>query len=190
MSGVTYILETIHPITLTHDALEPDYYLKNSKLYFKDAELERSKGELALGIISLEKIRAEADTETNDLLSPSLKDLKLVYNLLPDKVDSVEQLTTPCIEVLLALTYMQIITAEELVKAEELSKAHKAIDFAKEHVKTALQMSEGDRRESEVMIYSEMNDITSDPSMSTEYVLSKIQKIKEATRKLEVSFFH
>lgn len=190
MNAIGYVKTSSNPPTLTHEALQPDYYLRNAKIYFQEGEIARSKGQLGEGIKAVEKIREAADEESNELIAPALHDIRAVYEKLPYEITTAEEITIPCVEVLLALTYQQIIVAENLILEGELSNVNKAIDYAMEHVKTALVMSQGDRKESEVMIYAEMNDILSNPSMPADEMMIKIQKVKEDTRDLEVSFFH
>lgn len=177
-----------NPMLLTQEAITPDFLLKNARLYIEEDAHDRSIRSLEDGIAFIQKINAEVDPESQEVITPAVKDLIAVHQLMKEDIFDLETLNEQCVQMLLALTFAQVKLAEDLIEKAEMGKAEKSIRFGMSHIKNALLLSSGTKKNDEVGIYSELNKIIKDPHMSKEEIKEILQGVLTAIKNLEVSF--
>ncbi len=182
-----YKNQKVH-VLLSDTALSPSIHFRNCKSYIESGEFDRGIGQLEAGIAACEQIHSEVDSVSRLLLDSALSRLQLVRNEVESDTPHLKALNQACVEVLLALTHAQVIYAKQRVLVSEDPEARSALVHAMSQVKAALLLSEGNKKHSEVEIYSLMNDMVKDYQNPLRHSLSLLDTIDQSLVDLEISF--
>jgi len=187
-----YVLKYFHegekPVSLLTEATRPDNLLLNSRTHLREESMERSHSNLTGAIKKLESIKADADSMSRKHIQTSLNDLYRALELMESGKLEVDELNTASILTLNALTYYQIKSAEDFIRNNEFGKAKVALEYGKSHVKNALIFADGDKKNHEIRIYTEMDAIIGDESLNKSQRIKKLEEILDELEDLEVAY--
>lgn len=171
----TKILDKSKPALLTEQAVEPDLLLDNSKFYLKEHAYERSLDQLDGAIKAIREIELDLDEESRRILEFSISELELVRTEM--EMDSLvtEDLNEAFSDALNALTIAELKVSEILLKQNHPKDALVALKYGMYHVKHALKYSQGEKKEYEIHIYQEIDELLEDNSLSEEEMIEKLE---------------
>lgn len=171
----TKVLDKSKPALLTEQAVEPDLLLDNSKFYLKEHAYERSLDQLDGAIKAIREIELDLDAESRRILEFSISELELVRTEM--EMDSLvtEDLNEAFSDALNALTIAELKVSEILLKQNHPKDALVALKYGMYHVKHALKYSQGEKKEYEIHIYQEIDELLEDNSLSEEEMIEKLE---------------
>ncbi len=171
----TKVLDDSKPALLTEQAVEPDLLLDNSKFYLKEHAYERSLDQLDGAIKAIREIELDLDEESKRILEFSISELELVRQEM--EMDSLvtADLNEAFSDALNALTIAELKVSEILLKQNHPKDALVALKYGMYHVKHALKYSQGDKKEYEIHIYQEIDELLENNSLSEEEMIEKLE---------------
>ncbi|SNT30942.1 hypothetical protein SAMN05421640_3339 [Ekhidna lutea] len=176
------------PISISAKASVPGYALQNARLYLEEKIHSRSLLHLNEAIHSIEFLRDHADEASRKLISTGLIGLYQVKNEMTDGRFDRKKLNESSVIVLNALIYYEIASARAFILEEKRPETMKALDKAIENLRNALDFAEGNRKEYEVQIFSDMNTITSNYYADKEVMVQTLDNILLELSDLDVSY--
>ena len=188
MYGIGYFIDREKPATLTHEAVDPDILLSNSKAYIEEHARERSLFHLDQAIQSIKEIEQDMDEESKKRVDESIRELEIVFNEIRDDNFEMKDLNNACIKALNALTYAEIKVSEHFIESDQLDKAKLAMKYGMLHVKNALMFSEGTKKEYEVTIYAEMDSSIENKHMSKKEIIALMERMLVELDSLDKEF--
>ncbi|MDW3193054.1 MAG: hypothetical protein R8G66_11850 [Cytophagales bacterium] len=171
----TKILDDSKPALLTEQAVEPDLLLDNSKFYLKEHAYERSLDQLDQAIKAIREIELDLDEESKRILEFSISELELVRTEM--EMDSLvtEDLNEAFSDALNALTIAELKISEILLQQNHPKDALVALKYGMYHVKHALKYSQGEKKEYEIHIYEEIDELLENNSLSEAEMIEKLE---------------
>lgn len=171
----TKVLDDSKPALLTEQAVEPDLLLDNSKFYLKEHAYERSLDQLDGAIKAIREIELDLDEESKRILEFSISELELVKKEM--EMDSLvtADLNEAFSDALNALTIAELKVSEILLKQNHPKDALVALKYGMYHVKHALKYSQGEKKEYEIHIYQEIDELLENNSLSEEEMIEKLE---------------
>lgn len=173
------------PVLLTKRALFPNFHMENAKLYLHEENLDRSIYELGTSIFEIERIKVKVDPKSRVMIELALKDLRDVYTRMKNNDVNMGLLDRACVEMLLALSFAQVKSAEYFVGQKQLEKSRKSLKNGMYHIKRALRISEGTYKDNEINVYTEMNEIVSNRKLSEKEINKKLKFILKEIQELD-----
>lgn len=169
------VLDDSKPALLTEQAVEPDLLLDNSKFYLKEHAYERSLDQLDGAIKAIREIELDLDEESKRILEFSIAELELVKKEM--EMDSLvtADLNEAFSDALNALTIAELKVSEILLKQNHPKDALVALKYGMYHVKHALKYSQGEKKEYEIHIYQEIDELLENNSLSEEEMIEKLE---------------
>lgn len=160
------VFESIHqledrtlPATLSPRATMPDLYLRNAKAYLQEHSTERALANVEKAIESVEYLRKFVDPDSDRILETAIEDLKIVYGHVHTRRFGFDEVNTAFIELLNALTYVELKETEDYVKKHEVEKALHAMEYSMDHIRNALRFATGQDRVYEMLLLAQMDTI-------------------------------
>ena len=185
---INHYIKSSEPVTLISDSTKPDIFLLNSKLYLVENSPDRGYSNLQNAINLIETMRSEYDEESQVHIDLAMEGLREISSDLENKKVYMHDLNEAYVLALNALTYAQIREAEIYVQKGEMGKAKEALKYAMAHIQNALKFSEGSKKEYEIQIYSEMNSIIEDESLTKEEIFRLLENMLDELEDLEVAY--
>lgn len=171
----TKVLDDSKPALLTEQAVEPDLLLDNSKFYLKEHAYERSLDQLDQAINAIREIELDLDEESKRILEYSIAELELVRKEM--EMDSLvtEDLNEAFSDALNALTIAELKISEILLQQNHPKDALVALKYGMYHVKHALKYSQGEKKEYEIHIYQEIDELLENNTLSEAEMIEKLE---------------
>lgn len=176
------------PITLTQEAIKPSIHLVNSKLYFEENNYNRSVEELKNGILEIEALIKYLRPASKEKVIYALDNLRNVYQKARGNRLPKDQINEASTNMLLSLTYIQVKAAGYFVAEGEQESSRTALRYAMYHIKSALILSEGTKKEYEIQIYAEMNEIIKNRELSSSEIELRIAHVESQLENSKVTF--
>lgn len=183
-----FYFQISRPATLTQEAIRPSIHLVNSKLYFEEDNYKRSLKELERGIEEIEGLKTAIHPASEEKINEALAELQRVYENALDKDISKDQINQASVDMLLALTYSQVKAAKAFIEEQKQKKCRQALRYAMYHIKNALILSEGTKKDYEVQIYAEMNEVVKNYRLTADDITDLIGRILADLEASEVVF--
>lgn len=171
----TKVIDAAKPALLTEQAVEPDLLLDNSKFYMKEHAYDRSMSQLDDAIAAIREIELDLDEESKRILEISIAELELVRREM--EMDSVvlEDLNKAFSDALNALTIAELKITEVLLQHNHPKDALVALKYGLYHIKHALKYSNGEKKEYEIHIYQEIDELLENNTLSDEEMIEKLE---------------
>lgn len=182
--------ERNEPLPVLMRAVKPDHLLLNARAYIQESAFQRSHDNLKEAITEMEYVVAQADTASSIHINTGLEDLRLVEKMMQQGDYNSSELNKACVVALNALSYYQIKSAEDFIRHDMRPEAVKALRHGMAHVKNALIFAEGNKKDNEVHIYNEMNDIIRDDDLLKGTIMDKLDAMLYELEDLEVAYHH
>lgn len=179
--GLFYLISTrfaSDKITLLkEEAVDPDLFLSNSRVYYQDHAYQRSIRHLDNAITSIKAIEADIDEQGKDLLEEVIIDLEIVRKELETDSLVVDDLNTSYSEALNALTSAELKVTKALIEADHDGEAIVALKYGMMHLKNTLQYTSGEKKEYEIHIYEEIDSLLEHSAIPHDQMVEKLDKI-------------
>ena len=185
---VGFIKAERSPVAISSHASIPNYALQNARLYLTDKLHSRSLLHLKEAVRSIAYLRDHADDASKKHLTTGLEALKSVERDMDAGFFYSNELNENSVIALNALMYFEIASAKQFIEEEKRPQAMKALAFAIEHLRNALDFAKGNKKEYEVQIFSDINDITSNYYAEKSELISKLDGILEELEDLDVAY--
>lgn len=186
--GIDQYNKSTKPVTLISDAVKPDIYLLNSKLYVVSDSPDWGMKSLVKAIQLIEGFRHQYDENSQVHIDKAMDDLTMIREDLHNGYVNLRELNNAYVQTLNALTYAQIREAEIYVQEDKMEEAKKALKYAMVHIQNALKFSEGEKKEYEIIIYSEMDSIVENSSLTKDQIFIKLEHMLDELEDLEVAY--
>ena len=173
----TMFIDNSKPALLTEQAVEPDLLLDNSKFYLKEHAYDRSLDQLDDAIKAIREIELDLDEESRRILEFSISELELVRKEM--EMDSLvtADLNEAFSDALNALTIAELKISEILLKQDHPKDAIVALKYGMYHIKHALKYSQGEKKEYEIKIYQEIDELLENNSLSEDEMIEKLEEM-------------
>ncbi|RED98015.1 hypothetical protein [Marinoscillum furvescens] len=165
------------PAIISEEAVEPDLHLSNSKLYFQEHAHERSLQQLDAAIDAIREIEQDIDEESRKKVEASVVELEEIKDEMAHGNFDLQKFNDASVKALNALTYAELKITEHFVESHEKSKAKLALKYGMVHVKNALMFSQGKKKEYEIHIYSEIDSLMENQSLTDQEIIDKLESM-------------
>lgn len=176
------------PVAISSHASIPNYALQNARIYLSDKEYSRSSLYMDEAIRSLQYLRDKATDDSRQKLDVGLASLKKVQSQMDLGYFNESSLNKNSVIALNALIYYEIASAKDFVLDDKRPAAMKAVSFAIDNLRYALDFAEGNKKEYEVQVFSDMDMIISDYYMDKSELIEKLDGILIELDDLEVAY--
>lgn len=183
--------QKFRPVTLTHSSLKPVFLLFNSKLYLQEHNYKRSSEELKAAIAELNALKTGIeDAKSLELINLILPDLVKISKKGDEEHLRLEKqaVNEQYVKMLLALTYMQVRHALECCDNHDNQEMIVSLKRAMGIVRKALIISEGSKKDHEVIIYSQMNAIVRSRIQQQQQIRDTLQQVLQEIEGMQISF--
>ncbi|MCP4457963.1 MAG: hypothetical protein GY816_08065 [Cytophagales bacterium] len=177
-------------IPLTEQATDPDLHFGNSRTYFKEKDFGRGMEHLIKAIKDIHNIERDLDPASNALLEESIKDLEIVQRELQHDSLVVEDINISYSEALNALTEAEVKVTKALLKSNHKHDAMIALKYGMTHLKNTLKYTEGDEKAKEKAIYSELDEVLNNTSLTDEEIMERLNHIIDELDSLHADNLH
>ncbi len=176
MYVVSLVDHSIHPVTVSSEAIHPDILLGNVVVYTREHAYQRSLAQLDEAIKSMKVIEQEVDEEGKEAIELAIGELNLVYEEIVrgDLVD--EDLRRAMNKAFSALTVAELKVTEAYVASDKKSNAMIALGYGKVHLKNAMKFADQETFKDELEIYTELDALKSREDVSKEEILVALNK--------------
>lgn len=190
--GALYLTERLiksnNPPAITNEAIVADILLINSKVYLDEGSVERGKDRLDKAIEKIEVLKMAYDEESIKHIDIGLARLYEIDEQLEGKVINISLVNDAYILTLNALTYAQIREAELYFKQDQYLKARKSLKNALTHIRNAIKLTDDAKVESEVKIYTDIDEIIENEQMEKGVIIIMLEKMLDELENLEIQF--
>lgn len=177
--GIEYYIEETQPTVLTDQVIQPDIFLANTRLYYEEAAPQRSMTQLKLAIQALKELKREVDEESKKKINASILTLEEHYQKMEEGRFRLYAFNEAAIKALNALTYLELKATEKYVEQDDIESSKIALRYAMRHVKNALSFSRGQKKDYEVVIYSQMDSIVASNEFTNKEIILKLEAMIE-----------
>jgi tetratricopeptide (TPR) repeat protein len=180
------IIKSNNPPAITNEAIVADILLVNSKIYLDEGSVERGKEKLDKAIEKIQLLKAAYDDESIKHIDIGIEKLMEIDQQLEGKVINISLINDGYILMLNALTYAQIREAELYFEQDEYLNARKSLKYALTHIRNAIKLTDDAKLESEVRIYTEIDEIIENDKMEKEVIIFMLEKMLDELENLEI----
>lgn len=170
--GLLYGIKMISP-----PKPNPDIHFKNSRSYFKEKGYKRGMGELIQAIKEIRKLERDMDLASRKMLEESIEDLEKVREELSHDSLVLEDVNISYSEALNALTEAEVKLTKALLKTDHKHDAMMALKYGMMHLKNTLRFTEGKKKEVEIELHDEINEILEDKTLTDEEIEEHLDHI-------------
>lgn len=176
------------PTPISSDASIPNYALQNARIYLIDGEHSRSLENVKEAIESLEYLHKQAQGTARKKLETGLNSLKGVAQEMENGRYDSEKLNQSSVTVHNSLIYYEICSAKTFIQNDQRPKAMEAVSMGIQHLRNALDFAKGNRKEYEVGVFSEMDQIKSNYYMDEDSMVEVLDSILVELKDLELAY--
>lgn len=179
--GIMFIISSLfghsEPHTLTEDAVEPDRYLQNSRVYAQEHAFGRSIEHLTKAIVAIRNIEQEIDPESQKTVDKAVAQLERVRREIEADTLDFTEMNRAFISALNALTYAEIKVTEQYLESHDVDRAQVALKYGMVHIKNALKYTQGEKRAYEIHLYAELDSITKSKNLSNDEIIARLEHV-------------
>ncbi|WP_420578572.1 hypothetical protein [Ekhidna sp.] len=176
------------PVAISSHASIPNYALQNARIYLSDKEYSRSSLYMDEAVRSFQYLRDKSTDESRQKLDAGLKALRTVKSQMDLGYFNETSLNKNSVIALNALIYYEIASAKDFILEDKRPEAMKAVSFAIDNLRYALDFAEGNKKEYEVQVFSDMDMIMSDYYMDKSDFIETLDSILVELDDLEVAY--
>ncbi len=169
--------KTYNPIVLREEAINPDIYMGNAKVYVKDHAQKRSIEQLELAIEAMEDILPEVDEENQVAIGNSIKDIEHVMDEMRGDSLVIEDLNKAFFKALNILTIAELRVSESYVEKDMTTEAQVALKYGMFHLKNALEFSRGNKKEFDGHLYDEIDELMNEDHVDHDELLARLEEM-------------
>ena len=134
-------------------------------------------GELIDAIKAIRRIERDLDLASQQMLEESISDLEIVRDELEHDSLVIHDINISYSEALNALTEAEVNVTKALLKTDHRHDAMVALKYGMMHIKNTLRFTEGEKKEHEIQIHDEINEILEDPSLTDDEIVLRLDGI-------------
>lgn len=165
------------PPTISKEAIKPDLFLGNSKVYAQEHAYSRSLEHLDKAILAIKNIEQEIDPQSRKTVDKAVHQLQMVHDEIKADTLNVKDMNKAFLNALNALTYAEIKVTEQYIASHDLDKAKVALKYGMLHLKNALKFSQGKIREYEIQMYAELDSIIENQHLSDDEIIARLEHL-------------
>lgn len=185
---VGFIKAERSPIPIGSHASVPRYALLNARIYLDDKIHYRSALHLSEAVRSMAYLRDHSTGMSRKHMTTGLDALKQVEKQMEAGYFNSDSLNENSVVALNALIYYEIESAKAFIREDQVTEGIKALEIAVEHLRSALGFAQGNKKEYEIEVFSDIHEVISNYYGNRSEMIKTLDGILDEMKDLKIAY--